>query len=124
MIGILAYGSLINDPHAELEDATGKRKVVQTPFPVEFARKSKERGDAPTLVRVTNGGSKVQAVLFIPKEGITEAEAKSILWRRETRNLGPGGSYTEPDLRNPNSVLARTLTNCEGVDVVVYTDFS
>ena len=44
MIGVLAYGSLITDPGPELAAITlGVTKDVLTPFPVEFARKSRKR---------------------------------------------------------------------------------
>jgi serine/threonine protein kinase len=123
VIAILAYGSIINEPQKELEEATASKMEVVTPFPVEFARKSKKRGNAPTLVKVDRGGAKVKGVLFVLKESVTEAEAKNILWRRETRKVGTGETYTEPNPPKPNQLLARTLTNFAGADVVVYTDF-
>ena len=56
-IGILAFGSLINSPGAEIEAALIGRKLnVCTPFGVEFARSSIGRGGAPTLVPVQQGG--------------------------------------------------------------------
>ena len=42
MLGILAFGSLINDPGEELEAATKSRKPMMTPFRVEFARFQQE----------------------------------------------------------------------------------
>ena len=47
-IGILAYGSLIDNPGSELGPNTvAKIKDVNTPFRVEFARKSQSRNYAP-----------------------------------------------------------------------------
>jgi hypothetical protein len=40
-IGILAYGSLIDDPGAKIEPFIFHRVVCRTPFKVEFARTSK-----------------------------------------------------------------------------------
>ncbi len=49
-VGVLAFGSLIWDPGC-LKPRIQDSIKVQTPWPVEYARKSKTRGYAPTLVR-------------------------------------------------------------------------
>jgi cation transport regulator ChaC len=50
-LGILAFGSLINHPGWEIEEAIIARKSgIRTPFGVEFARKSRKRAGAPTLL--------------------------------------------------------------------------
>ncbi len=123
VIAILAYGSIINDPKPEIDGATASKKEVVTPFPVEFARISEKRGFAPTLVKVANRGAKVKGLLFILKPEVTLAEAKNLLWRRETRRVGTGRTYTEPYPPNNNHVLVRTIEVFEGVDLVLYTDF-
>ena len=42
-IGILAYGSLIPDPGAEIGPVTVRRiNGVPTPFPIEFSRSSNQ----------------------------------------------------------------------------------
>ncbi|GAA4131236.1 hypothetical protein ACFFTN_26415 [Aminobacter aganoensis] len=56
-VGILAYGSLIGDPGAEIEPAITSRIACLTPFPVEFARQSRTRKGAPTLVPSERGAS-------------------------------------------------------------------
>ena len=38
---------------------------VETPFKVEYGRKSSGRCNAPTLIPVSNGGAKVKATLLI-----------------------------------------------------------
>jgi len=48
--GIFAFGSLITDPEPELQPNIALRIKVKTPFPVEYARISRTRGGAPTLV--------------------------------------------------------------------------
>jgi hypothetical protein len=52
-MGVLAFGSLLNDPGCELLGAEVQRISVRTPFPVEFARYSRSRRGAPTLVPVS-----------------------------------------------------------------------
>ncbi len=49
-VGILAYGSLIDDPGAEIEPVILRRIDCRTPFKVEFARASESRKGGPTLV--------------------------------------------------------------------------
>ena len=57
-IGILAYGSLIDDPGFEIKGLISKKlNGILTPFKIEFARCSSSRGGAPTLVPVQNGVS-------------------------------------------------------------------
>jgi hypothetical protein len=47
-VGILAYGSLIDNPGREIEAAlVGRKPNVRTPFGVEFGRSSIKRGGAP-----------------------------------------------------------------------------
>src|SRR5262249_10441219 len=93
-IGIFGFGSLIADPGEELADATASRIGAETPFAVEYGRTSKRtRGGAPTLVPVSSGGAHVKATIFVLKDSISEQEAKNILWRRETRQVGSGKAY-------------------------------
>ena len=61
-VGILAYGSLIEDRGPEIAAAKARIEPgVRTPFKVEFARTSSTRGGAPTLVPVSIGGEHVLA---------------------------------------------------------------
>lgn len=64
-IGILAFGSLIDDPGQELLNViVEKIEDVITPFKIEYGRRSSKRGNAPTLIPVSNGGQKVKATLL------------------------------------------------------------
>jgi hypothetical protein len=64
-VGILAFGSLIDHPGWEIEEVIIEQKTdVLTPFKVEFARASKTRAGAPTLVPVGIGGSRIRAHLL------------------------------------------------------------
>ena len=65
-VGILAYGSLIDNPGDEIAAATVRTiEEVETPFSVELARSSDGRGGAPTLVPVDKGGARVRAQIFV-----------------------------------------------------------
>lgn len=121
-VGILAYGSLINDPGDELCAATASRiENVVTPFNIEFARSSRSRDGAPTLVPVSEGGAKVKAVILVLKDLVSEVEARDMLWRRETRKVGSGLSYNPPAVPGQNTVLILEKRGFSGLDVVFYT---
>ncbi len=123
MIGILAFGSLIEDPGPELARVIVNRKAAQTPFNVEFARSSETRHGAPTLVPVTIGGAPVQAVILICADRVTQEEGMDMLWRRETRQIGTGKHYKLPKKPTPKGVLIRSLQSFADIDWVIYTDF-
>ncbi len=63
-IGVLAVGSLIWDPGC-LKPCIQDSIKVQTPWPVEYARKSSSRCDAPTLVRFKDGCSVAAQILVL-----------------------------------------------------------
>ena len=124
-LGILAYGSLIQDPEAEINAVITKRKEkVLTPFNVEFARKSKTRNYAPTLIPVQKGGSPVLAQILVLQKDINEEIASDYLWRRETHKIGTAKKY--PNKANPdvNDIVIKRLENFRGIDVVLYTEIA
>lgn len=124
-IGILAYGSLIDDLGKEIEAAMADRiKDVETPFKVEFARSSITRDGAPTLVPIENGGANVKAQILVLKEGISEKDAKDMLWRRETRKVGSGKTYKPPPKPTENTVLVERLENLRDIEIVFHTRIS
>ena len=86
-IGILAFGSIAEEPGAELAAAITRRIEVETPFAVEFARSSRTRDGAPTLVPVGEGGAHVPATVLLLDESVTLADARAMLYRRETGRL-------------------------------------
>ena len=121
-IGILAYGSLIEYPGAELSSHIVDRITnVETPFKIEFARKSKTRGYAPTVIPVESGGSQVNATVLVLKEGTTVEEAEDLLWRRETRSEGSDNHYKRPLNPGQNNVIGESISGFEGIDCVLYT---
>jgi cation transport regulator ChaC len=121
-IGILAYGSLIEDPGDELSSLIIERiKNVETPFNIEFARKSSTRDAAPTVIPVEKGGCSVMATILVLKEGTTINEAEDFLWRRETRNEGSEKHYKRPEKLNQNKVIVESISDFEEIDCVLYT---
>mgnify|MGYP001086266631 CR=1 FL=1 len=123
-IGILAFGSLIDDPGEELQSVIAERKEgVITPFNIEYGRKSSKRGNAPTLIPVSDGGLKVKATLLVLKEGLTLEEVKNRLYRRETNNVGKNGTYTERENPTPNQLVIQEHTDINDVQVYLTANY-
>ena len=121
-IGILAYGSLIEDPGIEISPFILERRTgVETPFCIEFARSSSSRSNAPTVIPVENGGSRVQATILVLEGSISLQRAKDLLWRRETRNEGSEKHYVWPSKPDLNRVIIESLRNFNGINIVIYT---
>jgi hypothetical protein len=120
-VGILAFGSLISEPGAEIAEATVRiAKDILTPFRVEFARRSGvTRAGAPTLVPVLDGGSPMKARLLVLN--VSSDEAKDRLWRRETRKTE--GHYVHRPNPGPNTLVIETYSNVGGVAVVLAARF-
>jgi hypothetical protein len=122
-VGIIAFGSLIDNPGTELEAAiVGRKPDVMTPFRVEFARSSVKRGGAPTLVPVTKGGSPVPATILVLN--VSEREAMDRLWRREINKVGRGGHYVHHPSPGPNTLVIDRHENLGGVAVVFSARFA
>jgi cation transport regulator ChaC len=120
-IGILAYGSLIDQPGDEIKNVEADRINVETTFEVEFARSSATRGGAPTLVPVSKGGAKVKAVVIVLKDSVTEQQAMDMLWRREThKKAGSRERYRLPKVVTENKVLVKRESSYCGIDIVVF----
>jgi hypothetical protein len=120
-LGILAYGSLITSPGPEIASMTvGRIKDVETPFRVEFARKSKTRGYAPTLIPVESGGAQVRAEVLVLRGDLAPDLAMDMLWRRETRQTGRQ-RYRRPAVVGPNDIVIETVQDLAGVRTVLYT---
>lgn len=118
-IGIMAYGSLIDDPGDELGPlVTECIADIQTPFSVEFARTSSTRDGAPTLVPVEQGGLPVEATILVLRDDVPLDHARNKLWRRET---GHDGDYKRPARPTVNTVLVCEISDVAGIDHVLYT---
>jgi hypothetical protein len=96
-IGILAFGSINEEPGAELAAAVTRRIEVETPFDVEFARSSRTRDGAPTLVPVKEGGARVPASILVIDDFVTVAGAYGMLYRRETGLLRDTSTHSRAD---------------------------
>lgn len=120
-VGILAYGSLIPNPGAEIGSVTVRRiGGVETPFQVEFSRSSRVRDGAPTLVPVTRGGARVTGVVLALRESVTETAAQDMLYRRERNRVGTGDRYADVDPANPDSAFLGRLDGFAGLTVVFH----
>ena len=121
-IAIFAFGSLIEEPGEALGARVHARvERVETPFSIEFARKSRKRGGGPTLVPVEDGGSSVNAVLLELEPEVGLDEAKDLLWRREIGNEYSGERYRRPADPGPNQVLVECIEDFRRFDFVLYT---
>lgn len=121
-VGILAYGSLIEEPGKEIGPLIRERKEkVETPFSIEFARSSSTRDGAPTVVPVESGGGRVYATVLVFDAGVNLEYAQDLLWRRETRNESTDKHYTPPVNLNLNRMVVAKIDNFAGLDVVLYT---
>ena len=121
-VGILVYGSLIEDPGKEITPLIRERRErIDTPFSIEFARSSSTRDGAPTVVPVESGGCPVHATILVLGAGVSLDKAKDLLWRRETRNECSDKHYHPPSRPSPNKMVVERLSNFEGIDVVLYT---
>ena len=121
-LGILAFGSLLDDPGSELAALVVERRPTRTPFAVEFARRSGTRGGAPTLVPVRAGGANVNAQVLVLQNDVSETAAADVLWRRETRQrIGSKERYRPSAPWSPDRVRVARRRNLVGVDTVLYT---
>jgi hypothetical protein len=118
MVGILAYGSLIGDPGAEIEPHITRRISCRTPFKLEFARASRTRKGGPTLVPYKDGSEVAAQILLVD---LSLKEATNRLYRRETRNTDPNTFYVPPKIMTLNTVVVESLRSVEGVETVLYT---
>jgi hypothetical protein len=120
-LGILAYGSLIDDPGPELAAVVVRviKEGVVTPFKVEFARTSATRAGAPTLVPVTTGGAHIPAQILVLRADIDESTAREILWRRETGRTGGALALGNQTPAGANRIIER-LQDFHGISVVLY----
>lgn len=117
-IGILAYGSLIDEPGAEIEPAIVRRINCRTPFKVEFARTSNSRDGAPTLVPYDKGAQVAAQILVV---NLPHSAAIDCLYRRELHKVGKNLIYDATRKVTPNSVVIKRQRDFEGIDTVIYT---
>ncbi|MDO6435589.1 hypothetical protein Q4E93_33555 [Flavitalea sp. BT771] len=119
-LGIMAYGSLINNPGDEIAKHIVDRIACQTPFKVEYARLSRTRDNAPTLIPVT-GGTPVNAMILVLDDETSIEQATSMLWRRERNKVGSGEQYNRSDEKNRDAVTIERIDGFQGVETILYT---
>ena len=74
-------------------------------------------------ILVARGDRKrVKAEVLVFVDGVALAEARNLLWRRETRNEGSARKYRASG--QPNAVIVRDLRGVCGLEHVLYTDFN
>jgi len=123
VIGILAYGSLIDNPGEEIASVTVEKVTgIRTPFGIEYARSSRRRGGAPTLVPVAEGGLHVEATLF--RLDASVREATDILYRREINQVGSGKRYRPPTTNDPDLVRIGRLDGVKDYGPALYAYLS
>jgi hypothetical protein len=121
-IGILAFGSLIDDPGEEIANViSGGPLAIKIPFPVEYGRFSLSRGGAPTLVPHASGGSVTAQILHLTFD-CSKQFAMDILWRREIRSSNSSRKYSPGT--GANAVLVKVWRDFHDFDEVFYTDFN
>lgn len=82
-IAIFAYGSLLSDPGEELGPRIIERLPRPSPWPIEYARRAKVRGDGPTLV-IHESGASVQGKLLVLDAPVRSIDTiEELLWERE-----------------------------------------
>lgn len=125
-VGVLAYGSLLSDPGAELLPLIEQRVGnIRTPFEVEFARSSRTRAGAPTLVPVPDGtGARMQAQVLVLKPDIDVETGKTLLYRREIHKSGDTDVVYDDAVQSTRRGAVRVgeLRDFAGLPVVLYTD--
>lgn len=120
-LAILAFGSLIDDPGEDLAPLiVEERPGAITPFNVEFAHASVNRGGGPTLAPVARGGAPIEAVLLVLEGDVRLETAIDLLYARETGRPGSGVLY-RPDPAKPNQVYIKALPYFQDFDAVLYT---
>lgn len=120
-IGILAYGSLIDEPGDEIAPLIIQRIPCTTPFPIEYARKSGSRSFGPTLIPVEKGGGSVNAIVLVLSNAVKLPWAEDMLWRRETRQNDFSKGYARKKTYGVNAVQIKTIYQFHGVTNVLYT---
>ena len=119
-IGILVFGAVKMDPGVEIEPVIEKRIPTETPFPVEFGRYSRSRGNGPTVVPHP-AGKPVDAEVLVLESTVSLQQAKDMLFRREIDSVGSSQGYRESD--KPTSMLIADKPGFCDLEHVLYVDF-
>ena len=122
--GIIAFGSLIDDPGKELEKFIVKKVPdIITPFKIEYGRKSSSRANAPTLIPIANGGEYVKATLLILSDELKLTEVKNMLYRRELHKVGSNNVYKDRVKPKNNHLVIKEHSGIQGVKIALSANF-
>ena len=94
---------------------------TETPFRVEFARRSKSRGYGPTLVPVADGGANVKAKILVLNPNVTIEAATNMLYRREKHNYDPTLTYEPKEDPDQDDIVIQRLDGFGTLETVLYT---
>ena len=84
-LAIFAYGSLLSEPGEKIVPHIIDRISYRSPWPIEYARRAKLRGNGPTLVIHKAGGIVQGQLLILDFEVSALDELRELLWEREGR---------------------------------------
>lgn len=82
-LAIFAYGSLLSDPGEKIAPRIIARMPGPSPWPIEYARRAKLRGDGPTLVIHPSGASVQGKLLVLDVHSDAIDDVEEWLWERE-----------------------------------------
>jgi len=82
-LAIFAYGSLLYDPGETILPHIVARVRVPSPWPIEYARRARLRGDGPTLVLHETGGIVDGGLPVLDLQESWLDELTEWLWQRE-----------------------------------------
>lgn len=119
--GFLAYGSLLDDPGEELSPFIQKSISCTTPFKVEYARKSRTRGNALKLIPSKKFAKEVKAKILILNGNLNINNIKSILWSRETGLVDKAKEYKHSVSPSKNKVQVEIIENFYNIQKVLFT---
>ena len=71
------------------------------------------------MVCPPRGGDHVSAQIL--KDTVSQDEARDLLWRRETRQIGSGRHYVHRDNPGQNTTVVRSAGRLRGIQHVLYT---
>jgi len=119
--GVLAYGSLLADPGAELAALIEQRTPVRTPFPVEYVRSSPTRAGAPVLVPMPEGyGATVPAEVWTLNPEVDRSLAETLLYRRELDLPDEPYLFYSPEATATDGLAIEALEDFAGLPTVLY----
>jgi hypothetical protein len=105
-LAILAYGSLLDEPGAELAALITGREPCTTPFPVEYGRASERWNGGPVLVPHPAGGP-VEGALLLLAPGVELGWAVEALRARE--GIPDARGVVQVAIEGPRTVLVASL---------------